>query len=466
LPEPQADFPSTAETGYRFPRRTILLLTVSLTGAFIGFNTGMVAVALPEIRREFDVGLAFASWVISGYLVAFVVLQPVGGRLGDNFGRGRIFFLGIAISMVASLSAAFAWSVPSLIFLRIGQAAGWAFLVPNGYAMLREAYPAAGRGRAFGWTSLVAIVFSGIGPVVGGAVVELDWRGLFFVTVGNLTILTVLAFLSVPRWKPQRQRGEPVDYLGVALLAGVILSIAVTTTLIADGFVALIGVVAVLIFVAALVFWERRFAVPIIRLSLFRIRTFTAGSTGALLSQMMIYTAVVITPLYLAEVSSLSSLGIGLLLGGMLIPSGFVSFGGGWLADRFGRRMPITLGGLAGTVTLGALVSFGLDSGVAVYALMIGLFGLGFGILHAPLQTAVMEATPTQIAANASGVFQMSRHLGATVGAALVGGIVGSGIGGSAIGDFRVVFGIMAGAGVVLTLSSFGIHHWPSTQPD
>jgi MFS family permease len=418
-----------------------------------------------RIRSEFEVGLPFASWVISGYLVAFVVLQPVGGRLGDNFGRGRVFFFGIAISMAASLGAAFAWNVPSLILLRVGQAAGWAVLVPNGYAMLREAYSAADRGKAFGWASLVSIVFAGIGPIVGGAVVGVDWRGLFFVTAGNLGILSILALLSVPRWKPPRLNGDPVDYVGVILLAGVVLSIAVTTTLITDGLPALISGAVMLILGAAFFFWERRFAVPIVRLSLFRIKTFAAGSSGAMLSQMMIYTALVITPLYLAEVSSLSPLRVGLLIGGMLIPSGFISLGGGWLADRLGRRAPITLGGIVGAVTLGALVAFGLDSGVVIYALLIGIFGLGFGILHAPLQTAVVEATPTQIAANASGVFQMSRHLGAMVGAALVGAIVGSGVGGSTIGDVRLVFGIMAGAGVALTLSSFGIHRWPSTTP-
>ncbi len=457
---------ATGEAGYRYPRRTILLLAVSLTGAFIGFNTGMVAVVLPDIRREFDVGLAFASWVISGYLVAFVVLQPVGGRLGDNFGRGRIFFLGIAISMAASVGAAFAWSVPSLILLRVGQAVGWAFLVPNGYAMLREAYPDASRGRAFGWASLVSITFAGIGPIVGGAVTEVDWRGLFFVTAGNLAILGVLSLLSIPTWKPPRPLAGQIDYIGVALLTGTILSIALTTTLITDGLPALVTGVSALMLVMALVFWERRFAVPIILLSLFRIKTFTAGSSAALLSQMMIYTALVITPLYLAEVSDLSSLGVGLLIGGMLIPSGFVSLGGGWLADRLGRRAPIIMGGVMGTATLGGLVAFGLESSVAVYGLSIGIFGLGFGILHAPLQTAVVEATPTRIAANASGVFQMSRHLGAMLGAALVGSIVGSGVGGSVIGDVRVVFSIMTGAGVVLTLSSLGIHRWPSTPPE
>src|SRR3989454_10209223 len=158
-----------SEQGSRY---TLLILTVSLGGILAPLNSTMLAVALPDLRRDFGVGHAEIAWLISAYLIAMAVAQPLGGRLGDQLGRARVFRTGLILFLVLSLAIALSPAFPVLILLRTGQALVGASVIPNGMAMLRESLPINRLGRSGGITGSVISFSAAVGPLLGAGLLE------------------------------------------------------------------------------------------------------------------------------------------------------------------------------------------------------------------------------------------------------------------------------------------------------
>src|SRR5213596_3417495 len=153
-----------SEQGSRY---TLLILTVSLGGILAPLNSTMLAVALPDLRRDFGIGHAEIAWLVSAYLIAMAVAQPLGGRLGDQLGRARVFRAGLVLFLGLSLAAAAAPGFAWLIAFRTGQALVGAAVIPNGLAMLRESVPLNRLGRSGGTTGAAMYTAAAVGPLLG-----------------------------------------------------------------------------------------------------------------------------------------------------------------------------------------------------------------------------------------------------------------------------------------------------------
>jgi MFS family permease len=159
------------------PRYGLLLLTVSLGGIFAPLNSTMLAVALPELRQDFGIGHAAIAWLVSAYLIAMAVAQPLGGRLGDQLGRVRVFRTGLLLFLAFSLAAAAAPTYGLLIVFRTAQALVGAAVIPNGFAMMRESVPFNRLGRAGGLTGSAMSAAAAVGPILGAVLLEAwSWR--------------------------------------------------------------------------------------------------------------------------------------------------------------------------------------------------------------------------------------------------------------------------------------------------
>jgi len=380
----------------------------------------MIAVALPAIVEDFDSDLATASWLVTAYLIVLASMQPVLGKVGDRLGRRSLMLLGLALFGVASLGAALAPSLATLIAFRVLQAIGAGVTLPNGVAVLREEIGQERRGSAFGMVAGAIGIAAAAGPAFGGLVVAAgSWPSVFYANIPLVAVALYMVWRFVPR-RPRTASYAAFDLLGAVILAtgtgGLALLIIEGLPRFGAGWIAAAAVgLGALTF--AFVRYELGHQDPIIRPQLFRVRAFTAASLGVAFSNLAFYTMIITTPIVLiTELGwNVASTGFALmLLSGPLIVLAPL---GGRLADRAGRRAPTVLG--HGLATAG-LIPLALTSepGAALLLASMGIAGVGFGLAFASLQTAAVDAVSSAEAGVASGIYSTSRYLGSIIGSA------------------------------------------------
>jgi MFS family permease len=353
---------------------------IALASALVPLNSTMIAVALPDIADEFDISKGRASVVVTLYLVAMLVGQPLGGRLCDVVGARRLAIVASAGFGLASAAAMGAGAFWLLVLFRAVQAAFAAALVPSVQAMLRDVVPVSERGRAFGVQGSVLGAGAGLGPVIGGlAIAAFGWRSIFGV---NLPVVLAVLYVLERRVPPSAPpaghdgnaaEGEPARVWNKVFGAAFWTQASST-----------------------LVQYALLLAVPIVLDS----RGWGAAAIGA----------------------SLSSLTLGMVLMGPY---------GGRLGDAHGRRRPVLLG-LA--VTLAAVAASAVAGDDAPSAMLIAtllLFGLGLGAASPSILTAGVEAAAPTRAGTAAGLLSASRYVGSIASTLLLAAVVdddGSGL--------------------------------------
>lgn len=450
------------------PRYALLLLTVCLGGILAPLNSTMLAVALPELRRDFGVGHAEIAWLVSAYLIAMAVAQPLGGRLGDQLGRAQVFRVGLLLFLVLSLAAAAAPSYLLLILFRTGQALVGAAVIPNGFAMMRESVPINRLGRSGGVTGSAMSAAAAIGPILGAALLALwSWRLLFLMNVPIVLAALLALRLLDYRSAPTRDRLS-LDWIGAVAFAGVLALVTVLLNALRGdaGRVALIAaVVAFPLFL--LVFVRRQFSAetPIAEWRLFRIRSY-AGATGyILLSNLVMYTTILAVPFFVEEVQGKSNLTTGSLLGAISIPVALLAPLGGRISDGIGRRPPVVAGSVLMVMGVTALL-FGISRDVpyAFLAAMLALLGVGLGISVGPASAAAIESTPRELAGAASGTNSMMRYVGSIIGAGVLGSVLNTNAAAPGIDLFRLIFAVLVVMSVLAALCGLLVHRFPAHQ--
>ena len=264
-----------------------------LASSLLPLNSTMIAVALPDIAREFarPPGTV-AQAVVASYLVAAIVLQSPGGKLGDRLGHWRILALGEVLMVIGAVLGMVAWALGVLAVARVLMAAGGAATVPATVALLRIEVPPSRRGRAFGMFGAVMSLAAGVGPVVGGELVRvLGWPSIFAV---NLPVIGLAALLAAGRRRPAESHGHPrFDLVGAVLLTATLIALVLGMEVRGVTAALLLGACGFLL--ALFAWWERRVADPVVAFALFRSLPFTAGSLLVALQNLVMYTAVVRT---------------------------------------------------------------------------------------------------------------------------------------------------------------------------
>jgi MFS family permease len=384
-------------------------------------NSSIVIIALPDIFRGIHLNplvpsnTSYLLWMLLGFLVVGAVLVVSLGRVGDMFGRVRMYNLGFAVFTVGCILLSVTWMHGSagalwMIVMRIVQGVGAAFLFANSSAILTDAFPPDERGLALGINMVAAIAGSFIGLVLGGVLAPVSWRLVFLVSVPIGVLGTVWAYLML------EERGvrspSKIDWLGnltfavglVAVLVGITYGILpygghdmgwTNPWVIA----ALAGGAAVLVAFVAI---ERRVAAPMFHLHLFKIRAFSAGTLATLLSALargglMFMLIIWLQGIWLPEHGySFSSTPLWAGIYMLPLSVGFLIAGpvAGRLADHFGAR-PFTTGGMllaAGSFLL--LIALPVDFSFWAFALVIFLNGFAMGLFSAPNQTGIMNSLP------------------------------------------------------------------------
>jgi len=369
----------------------------------------VVNVALPALQASLNATITDVQWVVEAYTLFLSALILVGGSMGDQFGRKRVFLFGVVAFTAASILCGFATSPRMLIIARALQGIGAAFLVPGSLAIISATFNDAERGRAIGTWSGFTSITTALGPVIGGWLIQhVSWRAAFFINA-PLAVLVVLLSLRFMDESRDPSRSARIDWLGATLgvlgLGGVVFGLLEWTPL-GPGHPFVIGSLAAgVVCLTLLVIVERRASNPMLPLHLFRSRTFTLANVLTLLLYGALGIVLFLIPLDLIEVQHYSPTQAGAALVPLAVIMFALSRWAGGLVARVGPRIPLTIGPAiaAAGVVLFARDGIGNSYWSAVFP-AVCLLGLGMTITVAPLTTTVMGAVKTVHAGVASGI--------------------------------------------------------------
>lgn len=451
---------STNRQGSSYP---LLLLTVSFGMVLAPLNSTMLAVALPEIRREFELSHASVAWLISAYLIAMAVAQPVGGRLGDQLGRVRVFRVALVLFLGFSLAAAVAPNFILLVTFRTGQAVVGAAIMPNASAILRNEVDTGRLGEANGVTGSVLSLSAATGPLIGAGLLALgSWRALFLMNVPLVLAGSVCLMLLGYKDQKSALAGRGLNLTGIVLLTALLVNL---TFLLSEARGEILYLLAFALSLTALLTLflaqQARSAVHVAEWRLFRAASFRGATGFIMLSNLVMYSSLLAVPFFVREVQGGSSGAAGGLIGAMSLLMAVAAPVSGRLADRIGRRALALTGGVLQTIA--ALLFLLLLSEAAspqfLYAVLV-LMGLGIGIGTGPATTAAIESASRELAGSAAGTVSMMRYAGSIVATGLLGATLTTESGIPDITVFRLLFGAIAVAAFGATLSAVLIHRF------
>ena len=386
----------------------------------------IVNTALPSIQRELHMTPGQLEWVISAYALSLAVFIPLGGALGDRYGRKRLFLAGMVVFALGSLACALSSTDVALIASRGVQGMGGAVMSALTLSILTETYPLAGRAGAIGiWAAIAGLGF-GLGPVVGGVLLSVwSWSSIFWV---NVPIAAVgLAVTAVAVAESRDPIARHLDVPGVASLALGLLGI--TFGLIESsshpwGSVLVAGpLVGGVALVVAFVLWELRTTTPMLPMRLLRARTFTAGCGVYLLAYLALTGVMFYVTLLFQNVDGWSPLRTGISWLSMNIPFLVTAQFAGRLSRRFPPAVVVVAGCVVGACGVAILGSLDATTPFAVAFAGYALLGSGWGALVPSTINVAMRDVPPGTSGAASGIVNAARQVGTSVGLAVLGAI-------------------------------------------
>ena len=411
--------PTTARQGAKgqagITSHTGLAMVVVMTGVLItAVDTTIVVLALPEIERGLHVALSTVIWVVIGYLLVITLLATQVGRLGDMFGRVRMYEAGFLVFVLGSLACALAWNDAAIIGFRIVQGIGGAFVTANSGAVIADLYPPQRRGRAYGYNSVGWSLGAVLGIVVGGLIVTyISWRWIFWINVPIGAAALILATNVLHEHGERAHRR--LDLAGMVTLGlglfGVLWAMTTLATSSFDASVAgyLIGGV---VLICAFVLVELHQAEPMLDLSLFKVPTLAPSLLASLFQGLANFAVLFLVIMYLQGPRGLSPIHASLLLvPGYVVGSGVGPYAGR-LADRFGPVLPATVGLGVQVVALFIYAHLSLSSGLWLVVVASVVNGVGASGFFPANSSAVMKASPPQMFGISSGMLRTFANIG------------------------------------------------------
>jgi EmrB/QacA subfamily drug resistance transporter len=450
--------------------RRLLVLAICCSSLFIvGLDSTIVNLALPAIRSEFGASVAKLQWTIDAYTLVLASLLMVSGSTADRVGRRRTFQVGLVLFGIGSLLCGVASTVDLLIAFRVLQAVGGSMLNPVAMSIITNTFTnPRERAQAIGvWGGVVGLSLA-VGPVVGGALVDAaGWRFIFWINVPVAVAAVLMTAFFVPESRAAvPRRMDPVGQVLVVLLLGGLTYGVIEGRSAGWGSPLIIGcfVVCVLALVT-LVYYERRREQPLLEPRFFRSAPFSGATLIAVCGFSALSAFLFLNSLYLQSVRGFTALHAGLLTLPMAAMTVVFAPVSGWLVGHRGPRVPLIVAGTM--LTASGLILSRLTTTTATVQLLLGylIFGLGFGMLNAPITNAAVSGMPRSQAGVAAAIASTSRQVGASLGVAVAGTVLTARLVGSLETGFvdaaQLCWYIIAGSGaLVLALGLITTSAW------
>ena len=419
------------------PRRWKALAVCLVGGFMVLLDVSIVNVALPSIRTGLQASQSELQWVVSGYALTFGLLLVPAGRLGDVRGRRTVFTVALGLFTLASLACGLAPSSVVLVLARLVQGLAGGLLTPQISALIQQLFAGRERGKAFGLFGTVIGISTAIGPLLGGALIaafgaDHGWRWVFFINLPIGLAAMPLAWRLLPPPERGERRRHDYDPVGVGLLGAgiVVLLLPLVQEQQWRGAAKWLLVPLAVLLLAAFVAWEfgyaRRGREPLVDLGLFRLRSYSFGSSMITLFFAGFTPLFFVFTLYLQTGLGYTALQAGLAITPVALGSAVAAAVGGRVVHRLGRVL-VALGlflvaaGFAGTLLAVHLVPREGTGWATLVPLVVG--GLGSGLVISPNQALTLSQVPVQRAGTAGGLLQVGQRIGAAVGIAAVGSV-------------------------------------------
>ncbi len=403
--------------------RTWTLLIVSIGLFMVVLDNLVINVALPSIHRQLGASIQALEWTVNAYVLSYAVLLLTGAAIGDRLGRKRMFATGIALFTASSAAAALAPTIGLLIAARAVQGVGAAIATPLTLTLLADAFPPERRGLALGVWSGISGIAVALGPLVGGAVIQLaDWHWIFWI---NVPIGVVLVPLALARLSESHGPARKLDLTGLALsstgLFGIVFGLIRSQTLGWTSTEVLVSLIAGAVLVAAFVRYELTVDEPMLPMRFFAKRSFAVTNVVSLSMYFGMFGSIFFLSQFLQNVLGNSPLQAGVKLLAWTGATLVVSPLAGVFSERFGSRMFMVAGLALQAAALGWLASIATVD--MSYASMVGPFvlgGSGMALVFAPSANAVLSSVTTDETGQASGATNSIRELGGVLGIAVL----------------------------------------------
>jgi DHA2 family multidrug resistance protein len=407
----------------------IIALTVTLATFMEVLDTSVANVALPHIAGSLSAGQDESTWILTSYLVSNAIVLPMSGWFSQMIGRKRFYMSCVAIFTISSFLCGLAPSLGMLIFFRILQGAGGGGLQPSEQAILADTFAPAKRGMAFAVYGMAVVLAPAIGPTLGGWITDnFDWRWIFFINipVGIISLLLTNRLISDPPYMKEAKRtGFKIDYIGLGLLAlglgtlQVVLDKGQRDDWFGSHFIVIMTTISAAALVGVLI-WEWYHKDPIIDLHLFKDRSFAIGNLLMFMVGFALMSSTVLLPLFMQTVLGYTAEKAGLAL----MPGGFAILIAmpvvGFLLGRYDARRLLLFGMCMLSFALFHMTRFDTSIDFRTVATARVFQAIGLAFLFVPINTAAYAFIPRNKSNAASGLINLARNIGGSIGISLV----------------------------------------------
>lgn len=411
----------------KLDQKWLVLIAIGMSTFMSALDTSVVNTVLPVINNSFGSEIATVEWVVIIYLLIVSGLLLSFGRLGDIRGHKPVFLTGFSIFIISSALCGWSPSIGALIAFRGLQALGAAMLAANSPAILTKNFPPSQRGQALGLQATMTYLGLTVAPSLGGWLTDLiSWRAVFYINVPVGIFAFILAWMFIPQ---DRKSGahESFDILGaIIILVGLITLLLALNQGYAWGWFSpqIIGLFLLSgVFLVSFVLVENRSQSPILDLSLFANRVFSAATISAVLNYIAVFSVLLLLPFYLLQGRGLNPSQAGLILTIQPIVMAIVAPISGGISDRIGTRIPTATGMLILSLGIFLMSRFSLNTPIYQVGIALGIAGFGTGTFISPNNSAIMGAAPRERQGIAAGILATSRSTGMVLGVGLAGAI-------------------------------------------
>jgi EmrB/QacA subfamily drug resistance transporter len=436
----------------------VTLAICCLSLFIVGIDVTIVNVALPSIQHDLHASISSLQWTVDAYTLVLACLLMLSGSVADRFGRKRVFQVGLTIFSLGSLLCSVAPSIGWLIAFRALQAIGGSMLNPVALSIIANTYTdPKERAKAMGiWGGVVGLSLA-LGPVLGGVLVTgIGWQSVFWINIPIGTAAIILTQRFVPESKaPRARRLDPPAQALIVLSLGMLVYAIIdgpqrgwvsTTTITCFAVAALSALAFVLV--------ERRRREPLLDIRFFHSAPFSGATTIALFAFVALGGFLFLNTLYLQDARGYSPLHAGLITTPMaLMTLIFAPLSGRLVANR-GPRLPLMLSGAIMAAGALLLARLGLRASDAALLTSYSVFGIGFGLVNAPISNTAVSGMPRERAGVAGAVASTGRQIGASLGVAISGSLV-AGATTNFVSSSHTAWDVIAGCGVAIFLLGY-----------
>ncbi len=424
---PSGAVEAKAPTQERVPYKWVALMIVAISTLNGTLDAHVLNIALPTIAKNLHTDPSTVLWVSVIYLLVSSGLMLTFGQIGDLVGRKRIFAIGFIVFTIGIGLNGLAQNVYQLIGFRAIQGIGQSMILANGNALVTAAFPSTERGKALGILSAVAGAGQGLGPVLGGLLVDaFDWRSIFYFRL-PIGIIGTLAVMKMLRESERRKGTIHFDFLGAGTLflgiAGLLFALTQGVKIGFGSSLVIVTGLTALVSLAIFLWQERRTAQPVVDLKLFSNRTFASATSSAVINFVALATYNFLTPFYLTLGLGLSASKAGLVMISIPVTRMIVTPISGWLSDKIGSRVLSTIGMVILTAGFLTFSRLSTEGNLALIVAVLVLVGFGEGMFDSPNNSAIMGSVPRENLGTASATTHTVRQLGLSTGVATAGAI-------------------------------------------